>query len=122
VQSIGELSEKVTKLEQENKELRAIGKGQQTTGIESLATNSPALSQNSPNPFIYSTRIKMNVPANASKATLNIYDLNGRLLKQIDVPGRNETEVQLSNNSFAEGLYIYSLIIDGQLIDSKKWW
>ncbi|NPD93044.1 T9SS type A sorting domain-containing protein, partial [Xylanibacter muris] len=73
-----------------------------------------------PNPFVTSTDIKVNIPTSANTAMLNIYDLSGKQIKSIQVNERGEHSIYVTSESLAPGMYIYSLIIDGKLIDTKR--
>lgn len=80
----------------------------------------PKLFDNAPNPFKESTVIKMNVPESAENAVLAVYDLNGTQKIAITVNGRGQTETIIEANELKPGLYLYALLIDGQLIDTKQ--
>ncbi len=78
-----------------------------------------SLSQNVPNPFSERTTISYSIPTNVTKALLAIFDLNGRMLQQYTLlQGKNQ--LTISGNSFPAGMYIYSLIADGQEVVSKR--
>lgn len=89
-----------------------------TTSIEELTT---ADLSNYPNPFIESTTIRFEL-ANSGKAILSLFDLSGKLIKTIAEgdynPGAHE--VQLNRDGMTSGIYIYSLVLDGQLIGKRK--
>ncbi|MCX8212065.1 MAG: T9SS type A sorting domain-containing protein, partial [Lewinella sp.] len=72
------------------------------------ATAQNTLHQNTPNPVIDVTSISFEL-AVAGRATLNIQDATGRLVKTIDfdgVAGMNQVEVQ---NIGVAGVYVYTL-------------
>ena len=79
------------------------------------------LYQNTPNPFKQETTIAYRLPSNIQNASLCIYNLNGQQLKKYEL----DTSV-ISNNVTVEGstlmagMYIYALIIDGQMVASKR--
>lgn len=79
------------------------------------------LYQNTPNPFKQETTIAYRLPSNIQSASLCIYNLNGLQLKKYEL----DTSV-ISNNVMVEGstlmagMYIYALIIDGQMVASKR--
>jgi len=78
------------------------------------------LSQNAPNPFNQNTTIGYYIPANVSKAVLYVYNLQGVQIKSIPIYDRGNGSVVVSGNSLAAGMYIYSLITDGNVIDTKR--
>ena len=64
-----------------------------------------------PNPFTGKTTIEMNVPDNAGKSTLFIYNLLGEQIKRFELmPGFNS--IELPENMLLPGLYIASLKVD----------
>lgn len=86
------------------------------TEIENRAFS---LSQNVPNPFSEKTTISYTIPLNVNKAVLAVFDLNGRMLQQYTLlQGKNQ--LTINGNSFPAGMYIYSLIADGQEVVSKR--
>jgi len=76
------------------------------------------IEQNYPNPFDGSTRIKYNVSGYSEDAAIVIYDLSGKQLKKYKVFGSGV--ITISAGELYEGLFIYSLLVDGQVIDSKR--
>ena len=83
--------------------------------------NDAELYQNTPNPFNQETEIGYRLPANTASASICIYNLNGQQLKKypLSVDSQNG-QVTLSASEFAPGIYIYSLVINNQVIDSKR--
>ena len=79
-----------------------------------------SMAQNRPNPFTVSTSIECSIPETVSVADLNIYDLQGKHLLKIPVTGRDRTSVTVEARQLGAGMYIYSLIADGQEIDSRR--
>ena len=87
----------------------------QTTG------DNPKLEQNIPNPFRENTTIKYYLPSNSRTATITISDMNGVQLKQFDLVGtRGFGQVLISGGAFAAGTYVYTLTVDGKVVDSKR--
>ena len=86
-----------------------------------LGNSSAALlKQNEPNPFNQTTRIAYTLPAGTQSAYLRIQDGNGRLLKNVKLSDTTTGEVNLTAGELTPGVYSYSLIIDGKMIDTKK--
>ncbi|MDR0438350.1 MAG: tail fiber domain-containing protein [Bacteroidales bacterium] len=80
-----------------------------------------ALHQNIPNPFNSATTITYQLAENATNAKICIYNLTGKQLQCYNLPttqGENAVEVRAS--SLQSGMYLYSLIVDGKLIDTKR--
>jgi len=105
-----------------SRSLVPTGTEDQKEGIldEKKINNGPRLSQNVPNPFNQATTIKCYVPEESKSANLMVFDLQGTLKKTIPVNGRGETFVTIQAKEFVAGMYHYSLIINGQEIDTKK--
>ncbi|HAX49634.1 MAG TPA: T9SS type A sorting domain-containing protein [Ignavibacteria bacterium] len=96
----------------------------QTIGIISNNYELPTvfrLNQNFPNPFNSTTIISYALPRKAN-VVLNIYNALGQLIKILvnSVQQSNYYSVILNTPDFASGVYFYSLIIDENLIETKK--
>ena len=78
-----------------------------------------ALSQNIPNPFSENTTISYTVPSTTGKVILAVFDLNGKMLLQYNLQQGKNTIV-VKGNTLSAGMYLYSLIADGQEVLSKK--
>lgn len=76
------------------------------------------LLQNSPNPFNRETEIKYQIPE-GSDGYISIYNLNGLQLKKYPIQSA-QGSILISATEFQAGIYIYSLIIGNQEIDSKR--
>lgn len=80
-----------------------------------------ALYQNIPNPFTQTTEIAYRLSSNARSASLNIYDLNGKRLKRYSLhPDVVTGKVEISASELTPGMYLYALVIDGAMVDSKR--
>ena len=123
VQSINELRAELAEVkgelqEEETTVMQApIQAGQ--SEIEASRT-SAKLYQNAPNPWSSETVIRYCLPQDVSRADIYIYDLQGVQLKCIPAQGRGESQVTITARDLKAGMYLYALIADGQLIDSKK--
>ena len=78
------------------------------------------LAQNSPNPFSQNTTIGYYLPSNVVNAVIYIYNLQGTQISSIQITDRGNGSVVISGNTLTAGMYVYSLITDGTLIDTKK--
>lgn len=78
------------------------------------------LSQNVPNPFSYDTEIHISLPESAKTASVIIYNLEGKQLKSIPVQAFGEVSVKIQGSDLKPGIYLYSLMVDGALVDSKR--
>ena len=78
------------------------------------------LNQNVPNPFAEQTTITYNVPASVTKAQLIFFNTNGQVIQTVDIKTRGKGKVNVFASDLSSGLYNYSLVADGKVIDSKK--
>ena len=125
VQSINELSAKIEALESEKNDENTAPSlrqaAQQASQDEIEASLSAAkLYQNAPNPWSSETVIRYNLPQSVATASIFIYDMQGAQLKCIPAQGRGESQVTLTARDLKAGMYLYALVADDQLIDSKQ--
>lgn len=118
------LVQAINELKAEINELKGTGakKVQQTSAVESLieTTDAPALGQNVPNPFSSSTAIQVNIPESVQNAVICLYDLQGKKVKQMDIAARGKQSIKLSSTGLEEGMYLYSLIADGKVVQTRR--
>ena len=105
-------------LQQEIANLKNVGKGYDGIGTHENSRNT--LYQNTPNPTNSATCIECYLDASASKAFIAVYDLNGLQLKEFPVDHQGKNTVTIGANEFKPGIYMYSLLVDGKLIDTKR--
>lgn len=75
----------------------------------------------SPNPSKDTIAISINVEKGIDKASLQVFDLAGKLLSSLNVNDRgNDISKTFQKDNFGAGVYIVSLMINGKSIDSKK--
>lgn len=119
VQSIKELQAQITVL-QGGGEVYEVGARRMTTDIEEEVVVKASVSQNTPNPFSESTTIQYALPNDVVTALLCVYDLNGKQLIQKKLTDRGYASVTLHGGELPAGMYLYSLITDGKVIDTKR--
>lgn len=91
-----------------------------TTGIDSSATSSGnILYQNTPNPFKEQTIIRFKLAEDTKDAFICIFDMTGKPLKKLPISSGMDS-VSIGGYELGEGMFLYSLIINGQEIDTKK--
>ncbi len=78
------------------------------------------LGQNAPNPFTRNTIISYKLPASTQTAAIGVYDLSGREVKLVPLGTATEGNVTIEADSLHAGMYVYSLIINGQPFETKK--
>lgn len=115
VQELERLLEEATQKLQELTEAVERNNTSNATGAAA-----PALYQNVPNPFNQTTLIRYKLTAEHSNASIQIFDLNGRLVKKIANLNTSEGEVTLTAKELEPGMYIYALISNGTPIATRK--
>jgi hypothetical protein len=76
-----------------------------------------SLEQNHPNPFNQATTIRYRVPAGVTAEILIRDVATGVLVKQLPASARGQ--VQLNANELRAGTYVYSLLVNGQVVASE---
>jgi hypothetical protein len=78
------------------------------------------LNQNVPNPFAEQTTITYNVPEKVGKAQILFFNAAGQIIQTVDVKTRGKGKINVFASDLSSGLYHYSLVADGVIIDRKK--
>ena len=78
------------------------------------------LYSNIPNPFKEQTTISFFIPETSSRASIHIYNLQGKQIKQLNIESRGNGSVTINGYELTPGMYMYSLIVDGKEVDTKK--
>lgn len=120
------LQEQIKDLQMQMENMRAAyspGKGKSEKNNSGNASKmvEAALYQNVPNPFSGKTEISYRITPDAQNTYIKIYDLTGKQQKQYALNANSLTgKVEIAASDFEPGMYIYSLVIDGKVIDSKR--
>lgn len=88
--------------------------------IELSDKDAIVLNQNVPNPFAEQTTITYNVPASVGKAQIIFFNNLGQVIQTVDIKTRGKGKVNVFASDLSSGLYNYTLVADGKVIDSKK--
>ncbi len=104
-----------------------------TIGINQISTEIPNgfyMSQNFPNPFNPSTKIKIDIPSESNginKFRLVVYDINGKEVSTLVNSNLTTGTYEVTFNAFDQsgyelpgGVYFYSLFAGDRLVESKK--
>ena len=117
IQSIQELNQKVEELENgKTGKTRSIG---DETGDFNAATTGNVLYQNTPNPFKEQTTIRFRLADDVTNAAICIFDMSGKMLKKLPVSS-GMTSVTVNGWELGEGMFLYTLLVNGQEIDTKR--
>jgi hypothetical protein len=73
-----------------------------------------------PNPFTNFATIEYSVPKKYLKAEILVYDLLGNKLLALDILPKYSGEYRFENSFLKKGIYIFNMVIEGVIIDSKK--
>lgn len=87
---------------------------------EQITDEAATLNQNIPNPFNINTNIEMYIPSNVNKAILYIYNMQGNQIASYSISEREYTSITIEGNKLDAGMYLYTLITDGQEVDTKR--
>lgn len=77
------------------------------------------LLQNAPNPFNASADIQFFIPEGLETTVIEVRDLKGILIQSFNLAESGMGKVTFDAKNAADGTYLYSLVIDGEIIDSK---
>jgi hypothetical protein len=78
------------------------------------------LDQNVPNPFAEQTTITYNVPEKYNFAQIIFKTVEGKIIRTIDIDKKGQGQLNVFANDLSNGLYMYTLIADGKIIDTNK--
>jgi hypothetical protein len=78
------------------------------------------LNQNVPNPFAENTSITYYIPENSGYAQIIFNDNTGKIIKTVDLTEKGNGILNVFADNLSSGIYTYSLVIDGKIIDSKR--
>ena len=126
--AVQELSAENDSLKQVNAQLsQRLDQIEQLLGLKTVAAqnsstvmlSSARLFQNIPNPFNQATLINYYLPPNTGTALLQITGITGETIKSIVLTGTGAGQVSIGTAQLSAGTYMYSLVVDGNLIDTK---
>ncbi|HBX52885.1 MAG TPA: secretion protein Por, partial [Bacteroidales bacterium] len=66
------------------------------------------------------TVIEYYISENTANASIMIFDLNGKLLKTNNITGSGKGSITIFGNELSQGMYLYSLVINGEERDTKR--
>jgi len=117
IQSIKELKQEINEMKGEDN----IAKAPTATAITSATAEGKmsALYQNTPNPFNGQTTIRFQIADGANSAYICIFDMQGKQLQRHDLSTTDDS-LTIDGTQLGAGMYLYSLIVDGKEIDTKR--
>lgn len=119
IRSIQELKQELDEIKgQDNTRItRSDTENEKKTTFAS--SNKNILYQNSPNPFKEQTIIHFKLANDIQNASICFFDMNGRLLKKLPISSGMES-ISIGGYELGEGMFLYSLIVNGKEVDTKK--
>ena len=117
--AINNLQQENEALMQQISELKQMITGNANSSGAQANADGAYLLQNAPNPFNQNTVVSCYVPSSAKKAQLNIYALDGSLIRSFTLTTGKNT-VNIDAGTLSAGRYSYTLLADGKNVDSKS--
>ena len=114
--AVNELNGEIKVLKEEIEDLR---NGTDSEKNSKTISQKVVLEQNIPNPFSDRTTIKYQLPQGTSRASLIIFDMNGGIKKEFPLT-ENKSEITINASQIGKGLFIYSFVQNGQILETKK--
>ena len=119
IQAINELKGEINALKGDETTSRDVKK--EATGLTKTEdVTLLSLGQNKPNPFGTNTEIEVSIPETVQQAFIYVYDLQGKKVEQVDITTRGKQVVRLSSENLTDGMYMYSLITDGKVVETRR--
>jgi Chaperone of endosialidase/Secretion system C-terminal sorting domain len=87
--------------------------------LQAIQMNGFYLGQNTPNPFKTSTVIEYSLPEGETEASILLLNLNGQTLREFKLTAVKGS-ITIESNTMQKGMYLYSLIANGEEIATKK--
>lgn len=125
VQSINELQSQLNELKTADNTMLMASKKivtsetSETTQTVNAKLQTSKLYQNTPNPFTERTEIRFSLSDEAQNAYIYIFDMQGKMQKQIPVDSSMQG-ITINGYELSPGMYLYSLAVNGQEIDTKR--
>lgn len=85
-----------------------------------VKTDMIVLDQNAPNPFAESTIINYQIPRQFNNAYVVFKTASGQVLKSYKITRHGEGRLQVFADDLSSGIYSYTLVVDGRIIDTKN--
>lgn len=89
------------------------------TSVNTAVAGANVLYQNTPNPFKEQTTIRFSLDEDAQSASICIFDMTGKMLKTLPISS-GDSSVSIAGWELGEGMFLYSLIVNGKEIDTKR--
>jgi hypothetical protein len=57
---------------------------------------------------------------NVSNSFIGVYYLTGKQIATFPINGNGSSAIKITSENLAAGIYIYSIVADGKIVDSKR--
>ncbi len=115
--NIDELKKQVEELQKQND---LTNNADSKSAITLSNKNTIVLGQNTPNPFAENTVISYDIPQDFAKAQILFTNIEGKTIQVFDIKEKGKGSLNVYANDLSNGLYNYTLQIDGKAIETKK--
>lgn len=78
------------------------------------------LAQNHPNPFQQNTVVDYIVPEGIRNALIQVTSAEGKILGTVKIRQAGKGQVNIKTETYPAGTYFYSLVLDGQVFETKR--
>jgi hypothetical protein len=120
VNAIKEQQVTIEDLKTQIKDIKSVSASISDESELSTKDGKNSLLQNSPNPFSENTKIEYSLSDNINSAAIFIYDMNGSQIKSFPLNSKGHGNIVINGNELQAGMYLYSLIANGNIIDIKR--
>jgi len=122
IEAIKEQQTQIEELSSKNKSKMSSSFGNLKSSVDdaSIDHGKIVLYQNNPNPFNTSTEIKFCIYQEVGKASINIYNLAGKQIKNYPINQFGNSKVTIHAGELDPGIYIYNLLVDGREVACKR--
>ena len=118
IRSIQELKQELDDVKGRSGEAM-MSRGATTSAVSAAIANGNVLYQNTPNPFKEQTIIRFSLADDVRDAAICIFDMTGKMLKKLPISS-SETSVSVNGWELGEGMFLYTLLVNGREIDTKR--
>ncbi|QLH46548.1 MAG: hypothetical protein HWD58_13500 [Bacteroidota bacterium] len=111
-----DLLDRLTKIEQ----MLQSGSTQSNTGSEFGQSGSSGVESECTQSICRKTTIRYQVPRDARVAQIHFLNNQGASIKVVELTERGQGELLVYAEDLSSGIYTYTLVVDGKVIDTKK--
>ena len=119
------VKEQQTQIDELKKEVKGLKNDSKKSSSSSSSSNNQIfieskLFQNNPNPFNETTSISYIIPNDITNAQILVFNMQGVKQEEYNLTNGGRGDVTINGGAFKPGMYVYTLIVDGNVIDTKN--